>query len=105
MKQIIQCIPNFSEGRDVDKIEQIVQPFRVRDGVKLLDYSRDEDHNRMVVTVVGELEPLKEAVLESVGLAVKLIDMTKHVGQHPTHGGRGCDSLRPDSQCNHGTSS
>ncbi|MDW7670981.1 MAG: glutamate formimidoyltransferase [Bacillota bacterium] len=86
MKQIIQCIPNFSEGRDVDKIEQIVQPFRVRDGVKLLDYSRDEDHNRMVVTVVGELEPLKEAVLESVGLAVKLIDMTKHKGQHPRMG-------------------
>lgn len=86
MKQIIQCIPNFSEGRDLDKIEQIVQPFRVRDGVKLLDYSRDEDHNRMVVTVVGELEPLKEAVLESVGLAVKLIDMTKHKGQHPRMG-------------------
>ena len=86
MKQIIQCIPNFSEGRDVDKIEQIVQPFRVRDGVKLLDYSRDEDHNRMVVTVVGELEPLKETVLESVGLAVKLIDMTKHKGQHPRMG-------------------
>jgi glutamate formiminotransferase / 5-formyltetrahydrofolate cyclo-ligase len=86
MKQIIQCIPNFSEGRDVDKIEKIVQPFRGRDGVKLLDYSRDEDHNRMVVTVVGEPEPLKEAVLESVGVAVKLIDLRTHVGQHPRMG-------------------
>ncbi len=86
MKQIVQCIPNFSEGRDLDKIDQIVAPFRGREGVKLLDFSRDEDHNRMVVTVVGELEPLKKAVIESVGKAVALIDMTRHVGQHPRMG-------------------
>ncbi|MEN1758981.1 glutamate formimidoyltransferase [Anoxynatronum sibiricum] len=86
MKQIVQCIPNFSEGRDLDKIEKIVSPFRGKEGVKLLDYSCDEDHNRMVVTVVGEPEPLKKAVLEAVGVAVELIDMSRHEGQHPRMG-------------------
>lgn len=82
----MECVPNFSEGRDKEKIEKIVNPFRTRNGVKLLDYSNDEDHNRLVVTVVGEPEPLKEAVLEAVGIAVELIDLTKHEGQHPRMG-------------------
>jgi len=86
MRQILQCIPNFSEGRDLDKIEKIVQTFRAKQGVKLLDYSCDEDHNRMVVTVVGEPEPLKAAILEAVSVAIELIDMTKHEGQHPRMG-------------------
>ncbi len=86
MKQILQCIPNYSEGRDLDKVEKIVQAFRGKEGVKLLDYSRDEDHNRMVVTVVGELEPLKKAVIESVKTAMDLIDLTTHQGQHPRMG-------------------
>ena len=86
MHQIIQCVPNFSEGRDLAKIEQIIAPFRGKEGVKLLDYSNDEDHNRVVVTVVGEKEALKAAVIEAVGLAAKLIDMTKHEGQHPRMG-------------------
>ena len=86
MHQIIQCVPNFSEGRDLAKIEQIISPFRGKEGVKLLDYSNDEDHNRVVVTVVGEKDALKAAVIEAVGLAAKLIDMTKHEGQHPRMG-------------------
>nr|WP_069650005.1 glutamate formimidoyltransferase [Caloranaerobacter ferrireducens] len=86
MKKIIECVPNFSEGRDLEKIEKIVNPFRGKDGVKLLDYQRDEDHNRLVVTVVGEPEPLKEAVIEAMGVAIELIDMTKHEGQHPRMG-------------------
>jgi len=86
MHQIIQCVPNFSEGRDLAKIEQIISPCRGKEGVKLLDYSNDEDHNRVVVTVVGEKEALKAAVIEAVGLAAKLIDMTKHEGQHPRMG-------------------
>ncbi|MBM7614207.1 glutamate formimidoyltransferase [Alkaliphilus hydrothermalis] len=86
MNKIIQCVPNFSEGRDLDKIEKIVNPFRGKDGVKLLDYSRDEDHNRVVVTVVGEPEPLKAAVLEAMGVAIEVIDMTQHQGQHPRMG-------------------
>jgi glutamate formiminotransferase / 5-formyltetrahydrofolate cyclo-ligase len=86
MNQIIQCVPNFSEGRDLNKIEQIISPFRGKNGVKLLDYSNDEDHNRVVVTVVGEKEALKAAVIEAVGIASKLIDLTSHEGQHPRMG-------------------
>ena len=86
MNRIIECVPNFSEGRDLQKIDQIVAPFRARQGVKLLDYSNDEDHNRLVVTVVGEPEPLREAVLEAIGIAVQLIDLNNHQGQHPRMG-------------------
>ncbi|MBW2656113.1 MAG: glutamate formimidoyltransferase [Deltaproteobacteria bacterium] len=86
MKKIIECVPNFSEGRDLKKIEKIVEPFRGRDGVKLLDYQNDEDHNRSVVTAVGEPEALKAAVIESMGIAIKHIDMRSHQGQHPRMG-------------------
>ena len=84
--KIMECVPNFSEGRDLQKIDQIVSPFRARAGVKLLDYSNDEDHNRLVVTVVGEPDALKEAVIEAIGIAVKLIDLNHHQGQHPRMG-------------------
>lgn len=86
MRQIIECVPNFSEGRDRQKIEKIVDNFRGRKGVKLLDYSSDEDHNRCVVTVVGERDALRDAVLAAVGTAVEIIDLTKHQGQHPRMG-------------------
>ncbi len=82
----MECVPNFSEGRDAAKIDKIVEPFRAKEGVKLLDYSSDKDHNRMVVTLVGEPEPLKEAVIEAIGVAVELIDLNKHEGQHPRMG-------------------
>jgi len=86
MSKIVECVPNFSEGRNLERIEKIVQPFRGRDRVKLLDYQRDEDHNRLVVTVVGEPGPLKEAVLEAMGVAVAAIDLRSHQGQHPRMG-------------------
>ena len=86
MNKIVECVPNFSEGRDLQKIDQIVAPFRGKPGVKLLDYSNDEDHNRLVVTVVGEPEPLRDAVLEAIGTAVRLIDLNHHTGQHPRMG-------------------
>ena len=70
----------------MQKIDRIVAPFRGRQGVKLLDYSNDEDHNRLVVTVVGEPEPLRDAVLEAIGVAVQLIDLNRHQGQHPRMG-------------------
>lgn len=82
----MECVPNFSEGRDREKIEKIVDPFRGKENVKLLDYSNDEDHNRLVVTVVGEPQALKAAVLEAIGRAVELIDLNKHQGQHPRMG-------------------
>lgn len=85
-KKIIECVPNFSEGRDLDKIEKIVSPLRGKAGVKLLDYQRDEDHNRMVVTVIGSTDALKEAIIETIGVAVDLIDLRTHKGQHPRMG-------------------
>ena len=84
--KIMECVPNFSEGRDLEKIEKIVSAFRAKEGVKLLDYSNDTDHNRCVVTGVGEPEALKAAVIEAVGTAVELIDLNKHEGQHPRMG-------------------
>ena len=86
MNKIMECVPNFSEGRDLQKIDKIVAPFRGKQGVKLLDYSNDGDHNRLVVTVVGEPEPLRDAVLEAIGVAVELIDLNHHQGQHPRMG-------------------
>jgi len=86
MNKIVECVPNFSEGRDLEKIERIVNAFRAKENVKLLDYSSDKDHNRMVVTVIGEPEALQSAVVEAVGIAVKEIDLTRHEGQHPRLG-------------------
>ncbi len=57
MEKIIECVPNFSEGRNLDTIEKIADSFRGKDGVKLLDYQTDKDHNRMVVTVVESRRP------------------------------------------------
>lgn len=84
--KIIECVPNFSEGRDLEKVEKIVNAFRAKEGVKLLDYSTDKDHNRMVVTVVGEPDALKKAVIEAIGIAVQVIDLNHHKGQHPRMG-------------------
>jgi len=86
MNQILECVPNFSEGRDLAKVEKICDCFRGKEGVRLLDYSSDYDHNRSVVTVIGEPEALRDAMVEAIGKAVELIDMTKHEGQHPRMG-------------------
>ncbi len=86
MEKIIQTVPNFSEGRDLKKIEKIVENFRGRAGVKLLDYQSDEDHNRMVVTVVGEVDAVVNALLNSVDTAINEIDLNSHDGQHPRMG-------------------
>lgn len=86
MNKIVECVPNFSEGRDRQKVEKIADLFRGRENVKLLDYSSDADHNRSVVTVVGEPEALKTAVIEAIGKAVELIDLQRHQGQHPRMG-------------------
>lgn len=86
MNKIMECVPNFSEGRDKVKIEKIADAFRGKEGVKLLDYSSDTDHNRSVITVVGEPGALKNAVIDAIGRAVELIDLTQHRGQHPRMG-------------------
>ena len=85
-EKIVECVPNFSEGRDAEKMEQLIDCFRGVQGVKLLDYSNDPDHNRMVITAVGEPQALKEAVLEAIGTAVRVIDLNTHCGAHPRLG-------------------
>ena len=86
MNKIMQCVPNFSEGRDEKKIERIIDSFRNKDKIKLLDYGFDGYRNRLVATVVGEPTELKNAILEAIDVAVKLIDMSHHKGHHPRMG-------------------
>lgn len=86
INKIMECVPNFSEGRDPEKIEKIIAPFRNRKGVRLLDLQSDEDHNRMVVTVIGDPMALKSAVIAAVGVATDIIDLRRHKGQHPRMG-------------------
>lgn len=86
MTPIVQCVPNFSEGRDASKIERITAPFTSQEAVQLLDVQTDADHNRMVVTVLGSPSGIKQSVLAAMIQAVELIDMTQHQGQHPRMG-------------------
>jgi glutamate formiminotransferase len=86
MKRIVECVPNFSEGRDIAKIDAIIAVMREVSGVYVLDRESDADHNRSVVTLAGEPEPVAEAALRGVGKAAELIDLTKHSGAHPRMG-------------------
>lgn len=86
MAKLVECVPNFSEGRDKDIIETIVDEVKKIESVKLLDYSSDEDHNRSVVTMIGDPKDVKKAVLALAKKAIELIDMTKHHGAHPRMG-------------------
>lgn len=86
MAKLIECVPNFSEGRNKEIIESIVDEVRKVEGVKLLDYSWDNDHNRTVVTMVGGPEGVKTAAFNLVKRASELIDMTAHTGGHPRMG-------------------
>ncbi len=86
MPSLIECVPNFSEGRRAEVVEEIVRTVRQIDGVTLLDYSRDETHNRSVVTFAGSAEPVVKAATAAVGRALELIDMEQHTGAHPRIG-------------------
>lgn len=86
MARLVECVPNFSEGKDKKIIEIIVDEVRKIENVKLLDYSSDEDHNRSVVTMIGDPEDVKKAVLGLAKKSIELIDMTKHHGGHPRMG-------------------
>ena len=85
-KQIIECVPNFSEGRDMSIIEQITDVIEAVEGVKLLDVDPGKDTNRTVVTFVGNPEAVSEAAFRSVKKASEIIDMSKHHGAHPRMG-------------------
>ena len=82
---IVECVPNFSEGRDLETVLEIVRAMRV-DGVHLLDFSMDVDHNRSVVTIAGAPEAVVEAAIRGAGKACELIDLTKQKGEHPRIG-------------------
>ena len=85
MEKIVECIPNFSEGRDQAKIDQILAEIQSA-GVQLLDQEKDPDHNRAVVTFVGEPDAVLEAAFRGIKKASELIDLTKHKGEHPRMG-------------------
>jgi glutamate formiminotransferase/formiminotetrahydrofolate cyclodeaminase len=82
---LVECVPNFSEGRDKAKVDAIVDAMKMP-GVYLLDREMDSDHNRCVITLVGERDAIQEAVIRGVGKASELIDLTKHSGAHPRMG-------------------
>jgi glutamate formiminotransferase len=84
--QLIECVPNYSEGNRADVIEAIVEPFRDRQGCFLLDYRADRDHNRLVVSLAGRPEPIQDALIESALVARDNIDLEQHRGGHPRIG-------------------
>jgi glutamate formiminotransferase len=86
MKRLIECVPNFSEGRDAAKVDAIVAAMSSVPGVYVLDREMDADHHRSVITLAGQPDAVAEAALLGVGKAMELIDLTKHSGAHPRVG-------------------
>ena len=82
---VVECVPNFSEGRDSRRVESIIASMRV-EGVRLLDWSMDADHNRSVVTIAGDPASVLESAIRGVGKAAELIDLTSQEGLHPRIG-------------------
>jgi glutamate formiminotransferase/formiminotetrahydrofolate cyclodeaminase len=97
MKQIIECVPNFSEGRNMEIIGQITDQIKSVEGVKLLDVDPGAATNRTVVTIAGEPEQVIEAAFQAVRKAMELIDMSKHSGAHPRFGATDVCPLVPIS--------
>ena len=85
MSTLVECVPNFSEGRDKSKVDAIVDAMKMP-GVCLLDREMDSDHNRSVITLVGEREAIQEAAIRGVGKASEVIDLNVHTGAHPRMG-------------------
>src|SRR5438045_8690835 len=85
MSTLVECVPNFSEGRDKAKVDAIVEAMKVP-GVYLLDREMESDHNRCVITLVGDRESIAEAAIRGVGKAAELIDRTQHTRAHPRMG-------------------
>ena len=85
MSTLVECVPNFSEGRDKSKVDAIVDAMKMP-GVYLLDREMDADHNRCVITLVGDRDAIQEAAIRGVGKAAELIDLNVHSGAHPRMG-------------------
>jgi glutamate formiminotransferase / 5-formyltetrahydrofolate cyclo-ligase len=86
MSRLVECVPNFSEGRRADVVAALVEAAQSVPGVQLLDHSADVDHNRSVLTIAGEAGPVADAAARAVAVAIDRIDMTRHEGQHPRLG-------------------
>jgi len=84
--RLVECVPNFSEGKRPEIVDEIVGAMTAVDGVSLLDHEMDADHNRAVVTIIGEPEPVLEGAFRGIEKARELIDLTKHEGEHPRMG-------------------
>lgn len=83
MKKIVECVPNFSEGRDIGKISHIVDAAKSVKGVKLIDFHSDPDHNRSVLTLIGPPQAVSISVYKLTAKAAELIEIEKHSGVHP----------------------
>ena len=97
MKQLIECVPNISEGRDMNIINQVTAEIEKVEGVKLLDVDPGQTTNRTVITFVGEPEQACEAAFRVVQKAAELIDMRNHHGAHPRQGATDVCPLIPVS--------
>ncbi|MGL5656189.1 MAG: glutamate formimidoyltransferase [Fusobacteriaceae bacterium] len=86
MAKVVQCVPNFSEGTDLEKVAKIEAAFKNKPGVTLMGCEPDKDYNRTVITVVGEPQAVADAVIEAIGIATAIIDMTVQKGEHPRMG-------------------
>jgi glutamate formiminotransferase/formiminotetrahydrofolate cyclodeaminase len=95
MKQLIECVPNFSEGRDMTIIKQITDEIEKIEGVKLLDVDPGKATNRTVVTFVGTPDAVIEAAFQAISKATDIIDMSHHKGEHPRFGGTDVCPLIP----------
>ena len=84
--KVVQCVPNFSEGRNLETVEKIVSVLRNQPGFQLLSVEPDASYNRTVVTLLGDPEAMMEPLLAMVGKAVELIDLNHHQGEHPRMG-------------------
>src|SRR5262245_22628999 len=96
-KRLVECVPNFSEGRDMTVIKQITDEIESVDGVRLLDVDPGKATNRTVVTFVGEPENVIEAAFKAIKKASEVIDMRKHKGEHPRMGATDVCPLVPVS--------
>lgn len=85
-KQIVECVPNFSEGRDLEKVERIVQVLKNNQKIKLINYEADGDYNRTVVTLIGEPEDMIDALIDLTEICLKEIDLKQHQGEHARMG-------------------
>ena len=101
MMKLVECVPNFSEGRDMAVIDQIADEIRATEGVRLLDVDPGKDTNRTVVTFIGTPEAIVDAAFNAIAKAAEVIDMSKHEGAHARMGATDVCPFVPVCRCDH----